>query len=206
MRRGGEGVARHYRLCVIVALALVTVSACGVRQNAAGSPTSSSESSATTTSSSSSSPPPSEAPVQSAQPVPCTAPLLSGSIKSMDSAAGSRYVTLTVTNKSQQTCTLQGYGRVELLGTNKEPLPTNAVRNLNPVPTLVTLRPGATAGKILHWSVVAAPGEPDTGPCQPAATAIRVTPPDQDEPFDVDYGFGAVCAEGRLETSAYFPN
>jgi hypothetical protein len=124
----------------------------------------------------------------------------------MNSAAGSRYVTLTVTNKSQQVCTLQGFGGLELLTVAREPIPTDAERNLDPVPTLVTLRPGATAGKILHWSVVPADGEPTSGPCQPAAAAIRVTPPDQDEGFDVVYEFGPVCAAGRIETSAYFPN
>ncbi|HEX6360064.1 DUF4232 domain-containing protein [Actinophytocola sp.] len=181
---------------------LLTLSACAGKQNAAGEPAPINRSTTTTSTST----PPSAAPVPPGDPVPCTAALLSGSVQPMNSSAGNRYVTLTVENTSQQVCTLQGFGRLQLLTAGGEPLPTNAERNLDPVPTLVTLRPDATAGKILHWSVLAAEGDSLTGPCQPKATAIRVTPPDEEESFDVDYEFGSVCNDGQIDTSAYFPN
>jgi hypothetical protein len=130
--------------------------------------------------------------------------LLSGTIEPMDSAAGSRYVTLVVKNKSQQTCTLKGFGGVELVNHLKQGLPTDANRNLDPEPVLVTLAPGKEAGKILHWSVVATGDEPSTGLCQPLATGLNVTPPDETEPFRVDYEFGSVCDHGKIDTSAYF--
>lgn len=136
----------------------------------------------------------------------CTAAMLSGTVEPQDAGAGSRYATLVVTNTSPQLCTLWGYGGLELVDEAKTALPTQAERNLDPQPSLVTLRPGGTAGKTLHWSVVATGDEPVEGPCQPPAAAARILPPDETEPFEVDFDFGPVCAQGRIETSAYFPN
>lgn len=131
--------------------------------------------------------------------------MLTGTVEPQNAAAGNRYVTLVVRNKSQQTCTLWGYGSLDLLDASKNVLPTQAERTLGPVPTLVRLRPGAAAGKILHWGVVATGNEPADGPCQPPASSINVIPPDETIPFEVDFEFGPVCDSGRIETSAYFP-
>ena len=131
--------------------------------------------------------------------------MLTGSVEPKDAGAGSRHATLVVRNKSQQVCTLWGYGRLDLLDVEKNSLPTNAERNLSPVPALVRLRPGASAAKTLHWSVVAAEDEPAEGQCQPAASSVKVIPPDEEASFEVDFAFGPVCDHGRLETSAYYP-
>jgi len=136
----------------------------------------------------------------------CTSDELSGTIQPRDSGAGNRFALLVVTNKSQTTCTLWGFGGVELFDAAKSPIPTVAERNLDPKPVLVTLAPGFTAAKNLHWGVVATGDEPTEGPCQPASTGIRVLPPDETTPFEVAFEFGSVCGEGRIETSAYFPN
>jgi hypothetical protein len=136
----------------------------------------------------------------------CTAAMLSGTVEPEDAEAGSRHAILVVRNKSQQVCTLWGYGRLDLLDAEKNSLPTNAERNLDPVPTLVRLRPGASAAKLLQWSVVAAEDEPADGECQPPASSIKVIPPDEEASFEVDFEFGPVCAHGRLETSAYYPH
>jgi hypothetical protein len=204
-------VARHSRLCAIAALAIVALSGCGARPDAAGdtSPR------LTTTTTSSSSPPASSATAPSsatggetsppAQENRCTAEMLAGTVEPQNAAAGNRYVTLVVRNKSQQICTLWGYGSLDLLDASKNALPTQAERTLGPVPTLVRLRPGAAAGKILHWGVVATGDEPTDGPCQPSASSINVIPPDETTPFEVDFEFGPVCDQGRIETSAYFP-
>jgi hypothetical protein len=122
----------------------------------------------------------------------------------MDAAAGNRYVTLVVRNTSQDTCTIWGYGSLQLVNVAKQDVPTNAVRTLDPVPSLVTLAPGKEAGKIVHWTVLATGDEPAAGPCQPPATAINVMPPDGTTPVLVDYQFGSVCDHGKLDTSAYF--
>lgn len=135
----------------------------------------------------------------------CVAGLLSGTVEPQDAGAGNRYATLVVINKSKLVCTLWGYGGLDLLDTTKNVIPTVAERNLDPGSTLVTLGPGDSAGKTLHWTVVATGDEPTDGPCQPQAAAIRVTPPDETEGLDVDFDFGTVCDHGRIETSAYFP-
>lgn len=198
-------MARHYRLCVIAALTLLVSCACGARQGAGSQPPSPT---LTTTTSTPSSPPttttPSPADEGSGEDNPCTADLLSGTIEAMDSAAGNRYVTLVVKNSSQQTCSLKGFGSIDLLDLKKQEMPTNAARSLDPQPVLVTLKPGKEAGKILHWSVIATGDEPTAGPCQPPATGLNVTPPDETEPFQVDYEFGSVCDHGKIDTSAYF--
>jgi hypothetical protein len=190
-----------------VALALVALSACGVRQNAAGEPTSTTRSTAstTTTTTTSASLPAGDENVPLNQENRCTADLLSGSVEPMESSAGNRYVRLAVRNTSTQACTLSGYGNVGLLNATRQPIPTKAERTLNPVPSRVRLDPNEEASKILHWSVVAVGDEPATGPCQPAASAIAVTPPDETESFQVTYEFGSVCDHGRIETSAYYP-
>jgi hypothetical protein len=184
-------VARHGRLCAVAALAVVALSGCGARSGAAGdssprlttttstssTPDESSAASPTTVTGDESSPP--------AQENRCTAEMLTGTVEPQNAAAGHRYVTLVVHNKSRQTCTLWGYGGLDLLDVSKNALPTRAERTLGPVPTLVRLRPDASAGKILHWGVVATGDEPADEPCQPSASSINVIPPD--------------------ETSAYFP-
>jgi hypothetical protein len=202
-------VALQSRLNALATLALTAVAAlggCGGKENTATEPPSTT--------------PQTELPVVTSTTPPatggetsppnqdnrCTAEMLSGTVEPQDAGAGNRSATLVVTNKSQQLCTLWGYGGLELVDKSRNALPTFAERNLDPEPSLVTLQPGGTAGKTLHWSVVATGDEPTDGPCQPSATAARVLPPDETEPFQVDFDFGPVCAQGRIETSAYFPN
>jgi hypothetical protein len=131
--------------------------------------------------------------------------MLSGTVEPQDAGAGNRYATLVVTNKGGQVCTLWGYGGLALLDVAKAEIPTQAERDIDPAPNLVTLGPGDTAAKNLRWSVIATGDEPDDGPCQPPAAAVRVIPPDETEPFEVDFDFGSVCDQGRIQTSAYYP-
>lgn len=202
-------MARHNRLCAVVALALVTLSACGNRQNAASEPAPTTRPSVSTTTSTSA-PLPSgggenSSLNQDGEENRCTATALAGTVEPMESGGGNRYVRLVVRNTSKQTCTLSGYGGVKLLDVTQQLIPTTAERNLNPVPSLVRLNPDDEASKLLHWSVVAVGDEPTTGPCQPSASAIAVTPPDETDAFQVNYKFGSVCDHGRIETSAYYP-
>lgn len=193
-------MARHNRLCVTASLLLLVTSACGVRQNAASEPTPT-----TTTSQTSSASVVSGQAAVPAQESPCTADLLTGSVEALNADPGTRLVVLVVRNKSRQVCTLSGFGGLELRSATGEPIPTNAERNLKPVPTLVRLNPGGEAGKRLQWIVTATGDEPTSGPCQPSASSIEVLPPDETVPLRVDYAFGSVCDHGRIETSAYYP-
>jgi len=134
----------------------------------------------------------------------CSASGLSGQIERGDSATGNRYTTLVVTNTSDHTCRLYGYGGLQLIGPGGNANPTNLKRNLEPGPSLVLLAPGERAGKKLHWVVVPTGGEPATGSCQPESTGATVIPPDETEPFSLVFDFGSVCAGGTLDGSAYF--
>lgn len=196
-------MARHDRFCVLAAVLFLPLNACDAGPDAASERT---PTSTTTTTSTTATPPPPTGDQTSPpdQEDPCTAASLAGSVAPMDSAAGNRRVTIVVRNTSQRECTLRGYGGVELLNTAGEPLPTDVARNLEPAPTLVRLKPGEEAGKILHWSVLSDGDESIDGDCHPPAAGIRINPPDQAETIDVDYEFGSVCPDGRLDTSAYF--
>ena len=204
-------MARHSRFCAVAALAIVALSGCGARQNAAGDTSTRltvTTTTSTTSSVSSTTPPPPPSGGESSPPDQenrCTAAMLTGTVEPKTAGAGDRSVTLVVRNKSQQVCTLWGYGGLDLVDAAKKVLPTQAERTLGPAPTLVRLRPGAAAGKILHWGVVAAGDEPTDGPCQPVSSGINVIPPDETAAFPVEFAFGSVCDHGRIETSAYFP-
>lgn len=149
--------------------------------------------------------PPAPAPTgQAAVPGRCTAAGLAGTVRMDDSAAGHRYATLVVTNTGQVLCTLYGYGGVQLVATDGAALPTSTRRDEAPGPSLVRLAPGATAAKNLHWGVVPTGDEPSDRPCQPEPHTARIIPPDETQPFTVDWSFGPVCAAGTLHDSAYY--
>lgn len=188
---------------------VVLLSACG-----SGDPPSTQDTStpgatsrATTTQpTSSTTPPPSTESAPSNAGTKCVAADLEGVVTNVDAGAGSRFAELVVTNTSGRTCTVYGYGGLELIDANGKPNPTDLVRTPNPGPSLVTLEPGGTAAKKLRWGVIPSGDEPVTGPCQPVSTGIRVIPPDDTRAFTVSYEFGSVCSGGRVEGSAYFEN
>jgi uncharacterized protein DUF4232 len=134
----------------------------------------------------------------------CKAADLKGSMSSPNAGAGNRYADLVVTNTSGRPCTIYGYGGLQLIGADGRPTPTDLARTPDPGPTLVTLRPGGTAAKTLHWGVIPSGDEPVTGPCEPASTGARVIPPDDTKAFMVTFAFGSVCAGGHVDGSAYF--
>lgn len=134
----------------------------------------------------------------------CTAAVLSGVVQGSDAAAGNRYAKLVVTNTGAVPCTLYGYGGFQLVAADGTALPTSTRRDEAPGPSLVRVAPGATAVKNLHWGVVPSGTEPVTGPCQPDPRTARIIPPDETEPFTVDWSFGPVCAAGTFHDSAYY--
>jgi Protein of unknown function (DUF4232) len=198
-----------------VLLAAAALTACGTSP---GSPSAASSSSTTnppsTAAPSTENPPPSTASPPSTElptatpaaggPHRCTAGDLQGSIRPKDSAAGNRYAELAVTNVGPATCTLQGYGGLGLVDASGAALPTSTARDEKPGPTLVTLKPGQKAGKLLHWGVIATGSEPVDRPCQPAATRLNVIPPDERQPFSVSWDLGPVCAAGTFHDSAFY--
>lgn len=133
----------------------------------------------------------------------CHTSMLSGSLERGEPGAGQRYAELVLRNTSSETCTLYGYGGLQLIGQNGEALPTNLERVPSPGPELLRLAPGDTASATLHWTVVPHGDEPTDGPCQPAPVRAAVIPPDETAPLDVTWDFGPVCGGGSLSGSAY---
>ncbi|HEX2132108.1 MAG TPA: DUF4232 domain-containing protein [Actinophytocola sp.] len=196
-------------MCALAGL-VVLLSACGAEDQPStgdGTTTTTATETVTVTPPPSSTAPPTteneSAPPESAE-TKCVAMDLEGEIANPGAGAGNRYANLVVTNKSQETCTLYGYGGLEFIDADGQPNPTDLVRTPNPGPSLVTLAPGQSAAKKLHWGVVPTGDEPATGPCQPPSAGIRVIPPDDTQAFIVTYDFGSVCDGGHVEGSAYF--
>lgn len=133
----------------------------------------------------------------------CHTSMLSGEVRPGSPGAGQRYADLVLTNTSGQTCDLYGYGGLQLVDTAGAPLPTDLSRVANPGPMMITLSPGESASKTLHWTAFPSAGEPADRPCQPEPNGARVIPPDETDPLSVDWSLGPVCGFGSIEGSAY---
>ena len=134
----------------------------------------------------------------------CVAADMSAALEPGSPGAGQQYATLVLTNKSKNTCTMEGYGGLGLYDAAGKALPTSAQRTSPPGPSLVSLAPGAKAKNNLHWSTVPGQGEPTTGPCQPSPATLKVIPPDDTQQVSVAWTFGPVCSGGRIDGSAYY--
>jgi hypothetical protein len=73
----------------------------------------------------------------------------------------------------------------------------------DPAPAIVALEPGNSVSADLHWSVVAGPGDAQSGNCQPVPSTLRVIPPDETEALSVPWGEGSVCQGGTIEQKAF---
>lgn len=133
----------------------------------------------------------------------CHTSMLTGVVQQADAGAGQRYGELVLRNTSGQTCTLYGYGGMQLLGADGKALPTTMKRSPNPGPSLIRLAPGQSAQADLHWTVVPHSGEPTDGQCQPTPARAYVTPPDETDPLTVTWNMGPVCGFGAIDGSAY---
>lgn len=133
----------------------------------------------------------------------CHTSMLTGSLQNAEAGAGQRYAELVLRNTSNETCTLYGYGGMQLVDSSGQPLPTTMERTPNPGPKLITLAPGQTASATLHWTAVPHDGEPTDGPCQPTPVSAQVIPPDETDALAVAWNLGPVCGFGAINNSAY---
>jgi hypothetical protein len=132
-----------------------------------------------------------------------TADLTAG-LHSLDSATGSRYATVVLTNRTSSTCRVYGYGGVQLLDAARHPLPTHQIRDRSTPPRPVLLRPGRSVSARLHWSAMSDSTESQTGPCQPTPAYLLVTPPDETQPITVAWSSSeAACSHGRIGQTPY---
>ncbi|TMC05029.1 MAG: DUF4232 domain-containing protein [Chloroflexi bacterium] len=133
----------------------------------------------------------------------CTAGVLRGAIVVLGAAAGNIYGRLVVFNAGQE-CTLFGFSGLQLVDANGTVLPTNAVWDLPPAPSLVTLPNNGLAVANLQWGDVPGVGDNQSGPCQPQPATLRIIPPDETQQFNVAWPGGPVCQQGRIQISAYY--
>src|SRR5262249_40491882 len=108
-----------------------------------------------------------------------------------------------LTNVSGHTCTVYGYGGLQLATASRQPLPTSQRRDPTHPPRLVRLAPGGKASSVLAWGVVPSGSEPVTGPGEPMPSRLRVPPPDGPTQRGVPWGFGSVCQHGTVIQWAY---
>ncbi|HEX3082576.1 MAG TPA: DUF4232 domain-containing protein [Candidatus Saccharimonadia bacterium] len=124
-------------------------------------------------------------PVASAKPSPATLPChtqaLSATVATANSAAGTSYQTLTLTNKSKTSCTLAGFPGISLVDASGTQLPPAAIRNGSSNGTL-TLTPGASAYAAIGFPN---PGNFDPGTCSADSTSMMIYPPDETTAFTI---------------------
>jgi hypothetical protein len=105
-----------------------------------------------------------------------------------DAAAGNRMGTVVLRNTSSRTCTVFGYGGLQLLDAARKPLPNGLTRDPSPAPVLLRLSPGAKAYKDFRFGVVPS----GSGTC-PTPAYAQVTPPDETDNLLVRWPYGPVC-------------
>ena len=112
---------------------------------------------------------------------PCTGGDLEGGFTVVPGSAGAGQISyeLTLTNASQSACYVTGIPDVQLLGASGSPLPTHATA-AQPGQALaakVELAPGDSAYAQARFSPdVPGVGEQKSGPCEPRAAKLRVSP------------------------------
>jgi Domain of unknown function (DUF4232) len=143
------------------------------------------------------------APTTPAGPGRCRTADLTAGLHDLDPGAGQRYEVLVFTNRSTSSYRVYGYGGIQLLDAARHPLPTRQIRSRYAPPRLVTLRPGASAYSMLHWTVVPDDAEGLTWPCEPEPSYLLVTPPDETQPITVVWSAGSVCQHGSIGQTAY---
>ena len=124
---------------------------------------------------------------------------LSASLGRIDAGAGQRDVRLTLRNRSGHTCRTQGWIGMQLRRNGRN-VPTNLVRAQGPSHRVV-LQPGDRAITTLHWTVIPAPSEPQSGACEPTPRRALITPPDETTSLRIRWTGGAVCQHGRIDAT-----
>src|SRR6185436_11608305 len=89
---------------------------------------------------------------------------------------------------------------MQLLASNGSDIPTDVVRTPGNV-TTVTLPPGGVSSTLLHWGAVAGQGDDQNGPCQPTASQVELTAPNNTSSLTQPWTFGPVCEEGTIDVT-----
>lgn len=119
-------------------------------------------------------------------------------------AAGNRFATLVLTNTGAAPCRTYGYAGLRLTGGGDPPTKTKRSTETGK-PERVTLKPGKSAWSRLQWGTVPGAGDHQNGDCQPTATGLWVTPPDQRAHLAVNWSYGPVCERGTVNVNPLRP-
>ena len=111
---------------------------------------------------------------------------ISASLKTESGAAGSSYLTITLTNQSDHPCTFYGYPGVSAVGGNDgHQIGKPADKDHNATASLVTVAPGEAATVSVKK---AQSGNYSPESCKPQqARGLRIYPPDEEAALFVDY-------------------
>jgi Protein of unknown function (DUF4232) len=132
----------------------------------------------------------------------CHTSMLSAHIVMGQPGAGQRYAELVLTNTSGSTCRIYGYPGLQLLVVSGAHVTTAVVREPAAEPLAATA-PGQQVSSLLHWTIVPGTGE---GPsCEPTASGLIVTPPDETAPLYTSWPGGPVCQHGQIFVTAFQP-
>lgn len=140
---------------------------------------------------------------------PCTGSRLSGTFAAVpgSGAAGQVEYRLTLKNQGPGRCYVFGLPEAQLLAADGTALPTHvAAAQASTSSSRVVLAAGASAVAQARFSPdVPGTGDSQTGPCQPKAVTLRVTPNgggSVDAPIQPP---SSVCERGRLYFDAFAP-
>jgi hypothetical protein len=114
----------------------------------------------------------------------------------LEAGAGQRMGVVILRNISKRTCTVYGYGGLQLLDAHQQPLPIGLTREPIPPPTLLRVPPGGKVDKDIRFTVIPS----DTEKC-PSPAAAQVTPPDETDHLVGPWPYGPVC--GAVMGRAY---
>jgi hypothetical protein len=133
----------------------------------------------------------------------CRVGQLTVSLRPGSPGAGQRYAVVTLRNHSHRTCRIFGYAGLQLLGGRLQALPTRVTRDRSRAPRTQTVAPGRRTPALLHWTVIATDGEPQSGRCEPTPRWVEVTPPDAFRHLTIRWRQGAVCDHGRIDLTPF---
>ncbi|TDE27333.1 DUF4232 domain-containing protein [Actinomadura sp. 6K520] len=127
--------------------------------------------------------------------------MLSASLTNRSFVETNRYVTLVLTNISGTSCTVRGWSDLQLVNAAGL-VSTNVMRH--GTPRTVTLPSGGHAYERLYWTSELAADE--SVPCQPAANALKVVPPDETRQLEAPWWYGPVCQHGDISLTPLTAN
>ncbi len=137
---------------------------------------------------------------------PCTGQQLRGTFALVPGSAGAGQIAyeLTLKNTSESPCSLRGVPKGTLLSASGAALPTHVTAAGTGTTRRVALVPGASAVADARFSPdIAGQGDSQSGPCQPEAVTLQVTPDGGGVTDAAIKPPTSVCQQGTLNFKAF---